>query len=370
MQAEVFALAGEIDGLKEANGYLTSENKKLIDRASNCAEEVIRWKGEAKEATEEMEAAEDREKDKVKIINGLKKKVTEPNEEIEVLIFEKKELSKQVKEKDKELQEEERGRNCSEEKGGKSKSARELIPAPPFTAAPHQEAAATAATAGDTTTTTTTTTPQEEQPEEKKIEEEEEELAPKSGEGEEENKKDKEKEEEGEDESSEKGGKERKERKQERKDGTQESSKKKVTIFVSSQMLATFGATTRTWAYTSLFGLIRKVARTYETIVKGALAWRKIVDHFKQIGCWEIESEIDNYANSCSGGKNVSGESDCSGGKNSYNKNNVGKNSDQWQQWWEAQWGAPSSGDCWWQPDPWAPQQGWGAGQGWGKGWK
>ena len=92
-QAEEFALAGEVDELKEANGYLHSENQKLIDCASACVEDVIKFKREAEDARDELEASEEREKDRVKIIEGMKKKIKELTNEVETLITVKRELS-------------------------------------------------------------------------------------------------------------------------------------------------------------------------------------------------------------------------------------------------------------------------------------
>ena len=44
-------------------------------------EDVLKFKREAKEAREELEAAEEREKDRVKIIEGMKKKIKEHRQE-------------------------------------------------------------------------------------------------------------------------------------------------------------------------------------------------------------------------------------------------------------------------------------------------
>ena len=264
LQAEVFALAGE--GLKKANSYLASENKRLIDRASNCMEEIIKWKKEAREAKEGMQAAEEKEKDRVKIINGLKKKIIELNEEIDVL-FEKHELSKQVKEQEKTVEEEEKKEEEIEEKKeeGSQNEPGSSSTAPPATATPYQGAAAARATAEDTTTTTLVR--QEEQPEEQKAEEEEEDSAPKFGEKEmRKTRKRRKKERKMKVKVARMEEKARKESKEERKVGIQESRQSKVTMFVSSQMLVSFGATTRTRVCTSVSGPIRKVARTYATL--------------------------------------------------------------------------------------------------------
>ena len=57
-----------------ANECLRAENKKLIDRTSDCVEEVVRWKRIAKEAKDEMEATEEREKASSKIVENLESK--------------------------------------------------------------------------------------------------------------------------------------------------------------------------------------------------------------------------------------------------------------------------------------------------------
>ena len=130
------------------------------------------------------------------------------------------------------------------------------------------------------------------------------------------------------------------------------------------------------WCYNKDLGLYKcvrpdqKGSENFKNpAVKGANAWRKITDFFKQTGRWQTEAEIDNEMSAGKGSKDYQGgksdyssKNDYSGSKNNYNKN-TGKNSDQWQQ--------SGSGDGCWQQDPWAQQQqAWGLQQEWGKGWK
>ena len=143
LQAEVFALAGEVDELKDANSYLHSENQKLIDRASACVEDVTKFKREAKEAREDLEVSEETESDRVKVIEGMKKKIKELTNEVETLITVKREFSLRLKKQHAEEEGEEKEESKNEP--GSSSTAT------PSTAARPQATEASAAPADDTT---------------------------------------------------------------------------------------------------------------------------------------------------------------------------------------------------------------------------
>ena len=108
------------------------------------------------------------------------------------------------------------------------------------------------------------------------------------------------------------------------------------------------------WACTSVFGRTRKVARTEETPKYRVLRhgersqttlFRLVVGRAKvRSTTMPIPAQV---ARIFPVGRVIAQVARIA------TQNNTGKNSDQWQQWWEAQWGAGSSGDRWWQPDPW-----------------